>query len=90
MSIRYQLLDYMYTAVYRQNQTGLPTLNPLFFNYPEDANTYPIDLQLFLGDEPVFKVKDPNKPKRFGRNKGARPAVTTAAPPPPAGPATPA
>lgn len=50
MSIRYQLLDYMYTAVYRQNQTGLPTLNPLFFNYPEDANTYPIDLQLFLGD----------------------------------------
>jgi len=50
MSIRYQLLDYMYTAIYRQNQTGLPTLNPLFFNYPEDANTYPIDLQLFLGD----------------------------------------
>merc|ERR1712137_408013 len=41
MSIRYQLLDYMYTAVYRQNQTGLPTLNPLFFNYPEDSNTYP-------------------------------------------------
>lgn len=26
-------------------------------------------LQLFLGDEPVFKVKDPNRPKRFGRNK---------------------
>lgn len=50
ISIRYQLLDYMYTAVYRQNQTGLPTLNPLFFNYPEDSNTYPIDLQLFLGD----------------------------------------
>jgi alpha-glucosidase len=49
MSIRYQLLDYLYTALYKQNQTGLPTLNPLFFNYPEDTNTYPIDLQLFLG-----------------------------------------
>ena len=28
-------------------------------------------LQLFLGDEPVFKVKDPNRPKRFGKNKAA-------------------
>ena len=27
-------------------------------------------LQLFLGDEPVFKVKDPNRPKR-GRTKPA-------------------
>ena len=25
-------------------------------------------LQLFLGDEPVFKVKDPNRPRRSGRN----------------------
>jgi alpha-glucosidase len=43
-------LAYLYTAVYKQNQTGLPTLNPLFLNYPEDINTYAIDLQLFLGD----------------------------------------
>ncbi|KAF2722967.1 glycoside hydrolase family 31 protein [Polychaeton citri CBS 116435] len=50
ISIRYQLLDYIYTAIYKQNQTGLPTLNPLFFNYPNDANTYPIDLQFFYGD----------------------------------------
>jgi len=28
-------------------------------------------LQLFLGDEPVFKVKDPNRPKRFSRKKPA-------------------
>ncbi|KAL4799677.1 glycosyl hydrolases family 31-domain-containing protein [Aspergillus venezuelensis] len=50
ISIRYQLLDYIYTAIYRQNQTGLPTLNPLFFNYPQDSNTYPIDMQFFYGD----------------------------------------
>jgi alpha-glucosidase len=50
ISIRYQLLDYIYTAIYKQNQTGTPTLNPLFFNYPEDPNTYPIDLQFFYGD----------------------------------------
>ncbi|KAL5333748.1 glycosyl hydrolases family 31-domain-containing protein, partial [Aspergillus crustosus] len=42
--------DYIYTAIYKQNQTGLPTLNPLFFNYPSDSNTYPIDLQFFYGD----------------------------------------
>ncbi|KAF2161915.1 glycoside hydrolase family 31 protein [Zasmidium cellare ATCC 36951] len=48
--MRYLLLDYIYTAIYRQNTTGVPCLNPLFFNYPEDANTYPIDLQFFYGD----------------------------------------
>ncbi|RTE78490.1 hypothetical protein BHE90_007025 [Fusarium euwallaceae] len=50
IAIRYQLLDYIYTAIYKQNQTGTPTLNPLFFNYPNDPNTYPIDLQFFYGD----------------------------------------
>jgi predicted PurR-regulated permease PerM len=29
-------------------------------------------LQLFLGDEPVFKVKDPNRPKRSDRKKLAK------------------
>lgn len=43
-------VDYIYTAIYKQNQTGSPTLNPLFFNYPHDPNTYPIDLQFFYGD----------------------------------------
>jgi AI-2 transport protein TqsA len=33
-------------------------------------------LQLFLGDEPVFKVKDPNKPKRFGKKSADPPLVT--------------
>ncbi|KAK6711750.1 hypothetical protein SNK05_006182 [Fusarium graminearum] len=50
IAIRYKLLDYIYTAIYKQNQTGTPTLNPLFFNYPNDKNTYSIDLQFFYGD----------------------------------------
>ncbi|OJD33657.1 alpha-glucosidase [Diplodia corticola] len=50
INTRYQLLDYLYTAFHRQTQTGEPALNPLFFLYPEDANTFGIDLQYFYGD----------------------------------------
>ncbi|KAJ4356810.1 uncharacterized protein N0V89_004847 [Didymosphaeria variabile] len=48
---RYRLIDYIYTALHKQSETGLPLLNPLFFHYPEDLNTAPIDLQFFFGDD---------------------------------------
>merc|ERR1712014_341299 len=35
---------------YQQNQTGTPCLNPMFFNYPQDENTFAIDYQFFYGD----------------------------------------
>ncbi|RWA07552.1 hypothetical protein EKO27_g7548 [Xylaria grammica] len=47
---RYRLLDYIYTAMYRAASTGVPIVNPLFFVYPEDAETFGIDLQWFYGD----------------------------------------
>ena len=46
---RYVLLDYLYTAMYHQSSDGTPTLNPLFFLYPSDANTLVVDLQFFYG-----------------------------------------
>ncbi|QRW20102.1 glycoside hydrolase family 31 protein [Rhizoctonia solani] len=50
ITMRYQLLDYLYTAIQQAHEDGSPVLNSLWFKYPQDANTYAIDLQFFYGD----------------------------------------
>ncbi|KAF2116103.1 alpha-glucosidase precursor [Lophiotrema nucula] len=47
---RYKLMDYAYTGLYRQTTKGEPWIKPLFFEYPEDANTFNIQTQWFYGD----------------------------------------
>ncbi|KAJ6469014.1 alpha-glucosidase [Mycena vitilis] len=50
LDIRYRLLDYFYTAFHEANLQGSPVVSPMWFKYPKDAATYPIDLQWFFGD----------------------------------------
>lgn len=47
IDIRYRLLDYAYTQFHHQTVTGEPWLQPLFYVYPNDPNTYGIDTQFF-------------------------------------------
>lgn len=43
-------MDYIYTAFHQAHTDGTPVLNPLWYKYPQDSNTFPIDLQFFYGD----------------------------------------
>ena len=49
IEVRYRLLDYIYTALAQQSVDGTPVLSPLWFLYPDDSHTYPIDTQYMYG-----------------------------------------
>lgn len=61
IDLRYRLLDYTYSLFHRQSETGEPFLNPMFYLYPGDKNTYGIDHQFFYGDILVSPVIEKGK-----------------------------
>jgi alpha-glucosidase len=49
ITTRYKLLDYFYTSLHAASVDGTPSLNPVFFLYPNDPATYTIEFQFFYG-----------------------------------------
>lgn len=46
---RYRLMDYFYTTFHQASLNGSPVLQALWYKYPNDTSTYPIDLQFLFG-----------------------------------------
>ncbi len=59
IELRYQLLPYLYTLFREHEQTGMPVMRPLWFEYPGDTNTCLIDNAYLVGKDllvaPVIK-----------------------------------
>lgn len=51
LSLRYQLLPYLYTLFHTAAQTGAPIMRPLVWHYPTDANTFNLNDQFLLGHD---------------------------------------
>ncbi|KXX77726.1 putative alpha/beta-glucosidase agdC [Madurella mycetomatis] len=50
IDVRYRLLDYLYTAMWRASEDGSPVASPLWFWYPGDGQTFGVQTQWFLGE----------------------------------------
>ena len=51
IELRYELLPYIYHAMQRASQTGVPALRPLFLEYPDDAKVTGLDDEFLFGDD---------------------------------------
>jgi len=49
LAVRYSLLPYYYYHFYRVHVEGGTVFRPLFFEFPQDTNTYTIDTQFMIG-----------------------------------------
>lgn len=50
LTLRYKFLPYLYSLFYKAHLLGETVARPLFFEFPKDKLTYPIDDQFMWGD----------------------------------------
>jgi len=50
IELRYRLLPYLYTQFYEASRTGIPMMRPIWFDFPEDRNSYWNDRDFLFGD----------------------------------------
>jgi alpha-glucosidase len=49
ISLRYQLLPYLYNLFHEATVAGTPIMRPLFWEFPDDAHGYAVDDEFLLG-----------------------------------------
>jgi alpha-glucosidase len=50
MYLRYRLMPYLYSGTDEMHRTGVGLVRPLFWEYPDDANTAAMDTEWMFGD----------------------------------------
>lgn len=62
LRFRHRLLPYIYTMNYRCYKQGLPLIEPMYYEYPEDRNAYNCKNQYYFGSEfivaPITSPRD--------------------------------
>jgi alpha-glucosidase (family GH31 glycosyl hydrolase) len=49
LELRYSLLPYFYSLFHEASRTGVPVARPMFFEFPDDKETWTIDGQFMIG-----------------------------------------
>lgn len=49
LRLRYAHLPLWYTLFYEHERTGEPVIRPLFYEFPEETDTYDVDNELLIG-----------------------------------------
>ncbi len=51
---RYRFLDYIYSLAVEAHETGHPIIRPLFYEFPDDENTFKIDDEYMVGKNILY------------------------------------